>query len=132
MLHDLLHKELDYRARDSERSLDAVENARLVRDAEACYRGMYFGAAEPSNLRDRHMFETLEHLLDFKGAGAKAVVWPHNSHISDTAFTEMGLVREEINIGQFLTESKPLHERLLAPAPAICPRSRRIIARGVA
>jgi hypothetical protein len=75
------------------------------------------------------MFETLKHLLDFKGAGAKAVVWPHNSHIGDAAFTEMGLVREEINIGQLLTESKPLHERLLAPAPAICPRSRRVIAR---
>jgi hypothetical protein len=36
------------------------------------------------------MFETLEHLLDFKGAGAKAVVAAHNSHIGDAAFTEMG------------------------------------------
>src|SRR4051812_48974690 len=63
MLHDLLQKELDYRARDSEGFLDAVGNARLVRDAEAYYRAMYFGAAESWNLRDRHMFATLEHLL---------------------------------------------------------------------
>src|SRR5256714_4878240 len=104
MLHDLLQKELDYRAHDSEGFLDAVESARLVRDAEAYYRAMYFGSAESWNLRDRHMFETLDHLLEFKGAGAKAVVWAHNSHIGDAAFTEMGLVREEINIGQLCRE----------------------------
>jgi erythromycin esterase-like protein len=104
MLHDLLQKELDYRARDSEGFLDAVGNARLVRDAEAYYRAMYFGAAESWNLRDRHMFATLEHLLQFKGPGAKAVVWAHNSHIGDAAFTEMGQLREEINIGQLCRE----------------------------
>jgi protein-L-isoaspartate(D-aspartate) O-methyltransferase len=104
MLNDLLKKEMEYRARDSEGFLDAVESARLVRDAEAYYRAMYFGSAESWNLRDRHMFETLEHLLDFKGAGAKAVVWAHNSHIGDASFTEMGRVREEINIGQLCRE----------------------------
>src|SRR5947209_5153387 len=104
MLHDLLQKEMQYRTRDSEGFLDAVESARLVRDAEAYYRAMYFGSAESWNLRDRHMFETLDHLLDFKGAGAKAVVWAHNSHTGDAAFTEMGLVREEINIGQLARE----------------------------
>ena len=104
MLHDLLRKEMEYRARDSEDFLDAVESARLVRDAEAYYRAMYFGSAESWNLRDRHMFETLDHLLDFKGPDAKAVVWAHNSHIGDAAFTEMGLVREEINIGQLCRE----------------------------
>jgi erythromycin esterase-like protein len=104
MLHDLLQKELDYRARNSEGFLDAVGNARLVRDAEAYYRAMYFGSAESWNLRDRHMFATLDHLLEFKGASAKAVVWAHNSHIGDAAFTEMGQVHEEINIGQLCRE----------------------------
>ena len=28
------------------------------------------------------------------------VVWAHNSHIGNAAATEMGLIREEINIGQ--------------------------------
>jgi erythromycin esterase-like protein len=50
------------------------------------------------------MFETLEHLLDFKGAGAKAVVWAHNSHIGDARFTEMGSAREELNVGQLCRE----------------------------
>jgi erythromycin esterase-like protein len=104
MLHDLLQKELDYRARNSEGFLDAVGNARLVRNAEAYYRAMYFGAAESWNLRDRHMFATLDHLLEFKGASAKAVVWAHNSHIGDAAFTEMGQVHEEISIGQLCRE----------------------------
>jgi erythromycin esterase-like protein len=33
------------------------------------------------------------------------VVWAHISHIGDAAFTEMGLVREEINIGQLCRET---------------------------
>jgi protein-L-isoaspartate(D-aspartate) O-methyltransferase len=104
MLSDLLEKQLAYSQQDSEGFLDAAQNARLVRDAEAYYRAMYFGAAESWNLRDRHMFATLEHLLAAKGAAAKAVVWAHNSHIGDASFTEMGWVREELNIGQLCRE----------------------------
>ena len=40
-----------------------------MRDAEAYYRAMYYGAAESWNLRDTHMFETLQHLLDAARAG---------------------------------------------------------------
>jgi len=100
MLTDLLLRQLAYSVVDAEGFLDALESARLVRDAERYYRAMYFGTAESWNLRDRHMFETLEHLLQAKGDRAKAVVWAHNSHIGNAAFTEMGLVRDEINIGQ--------------------------------
>ncbi|HVJ02679.1 MAG TPA: erythromycin esterase family protein, partial [Sphingomonas sp.] len=35
-----------------------------------------------------------------KGEGAKAVVWAHNSHIGDARFTEMGMERGELNLGQ--------------------------------
>jgi erythromycin esterase-like protein len=65
---------------------------------------MYYGSAESWNLRDQHMFDTLEHLLDAKGPRSKAVVWAHNSHIGNAAFTEMGLVRGELNIGQLARE----------------------------
>ncbi len=34
------------------------------------------------------------------GRSSKAVVWAHNSHIGNAAFTEMGQVRGEHNIGQ--------------------------------
>jgi erythromycin esterase-like protein len=66
---------------------------------------MYYGGAESWNLRDTHMFETLEHLLEARGSGSKAVVWAHNSHIGDARFTEMGAVRGELNIGQLCRAS---------------------------
>jgi erythromycin esterase-like protein len=46
------------------------------------------------------MFDTLERLLAHRGPDAKAVVWAHNSHIGNAAFTEMGQVRGEHNVGQ--------------------------------
>jgi erythromycin esterase-like protein len=61
---------------------------------------MYYGSAESWNLRDSHMFETLENLLAAAGPRSKAVVWAHNSHIGDARHTEMGSVRDELNIGQ--------------------------------
>src|SRR5918997_1366873 len=63
-----------------------------------------YGRAESWNLRDTHMFETLEHLLEARGPRSKAVVWAHNSHIGDARYTEMGVVRDELNIGQLCRE----------------------------
>lgn len=100
----LLARRLDYAASDGDRFLDATQNARLVRDAEAYYRAMYYGAADSWNLRDRHMFETLEQLIEARGPDARAVVWAHNSHIGDARFTEMGVAREELNLGQLCRE----------------------------
>ena len=51
---------------------------------------MYHGSAESWNLRDTHMFETLNMILDAKGPHSKAIVWAHNSHIGNAAFTDMG------------------------------------------
>ena len=101
---DLLASRLEYTAGDGESFLDAAQNARLVASAERYYRIMYYGGAESWNLRDTHMFETLEHLLEARGPRSKAVVWAHNSHIGDARYTEMGLVREELNIGQLCRE----------------------------
>jgi protein-L-isoaspartate(D-aspartate) O-methyltransferase len=104
MLRDMFEKQMEYerqdRRHDGEGFLDAAQNARLVASAERYYRVMYYGAAESWNLRDRHMFETLEQLLAWRGRHSRAVVWAHNSHVGDAAATEMGTVRGEINIGQ--------------------------------
>jgi erythromycin esterase-like protein len=100
MLKDLLQKQVDCYAPECDEWLDAAANARLVKDAEAYYRVMYYGSAESWNLRDTHMFDTLNQILDAKGAGAKAIVWAHNSHIGNAAFTDMGMHRDELNIGQ--------------------------------
>lgn len=103
MLGDLLSRGLDD-TDDSEGVLGAIQNARLVANAEAYYRVMYYGSAESWNLRDTHMFETLRQLLEAKGPAAKAVVWAHNSHIGNAAFTGMGVEQGELNIGQLCRE----------------------------
>lgn len=45
-----------------------------MRAAEQYYRAMYRGSTASWNLRDLHMFETLQTLMEHRGAGAKAVV----------------------------------------------------------
>lgn len=102
-LTDLLKQRLQYAERDGARFMDAVQNARLVADAERYYRVMYYGSNESWNLRDHHMFETLELLLGFHGAGSKAVVWEHNSHLGDAASTEMG-AGGQTNVGHLCRE----------------------------
>lgn len=98
-LRDLLDRRVDYIAQDGEQWFDAVQNARIVRAAERYYRAMYRSSAESWNLRDRHMFGTLQALLAHHGEGAKAIVWAHNSHIGNAAATAMGW-QGEFNIGE--------------------------------
>jgi erythromycin esterase-like protein len=98
-LKDLLGKRRAYADQDGERFLDAVQNARLVANAERYYRIMYYGSRASWNLRDGHMFETLKSLLAHHGPHSKGIVWAHNSHIGDASATEMS-ARGETNIGQ--------------------------------
>jgi erythromycin esterase-like protein len=100
---ELLKRQLEYAANDAGGFLDAAQNARLVAAAERYYRVMYYGGAQAWNLRDRHMFATLCHVLEARG-GDKALVWAHNSHIGDARHTEMGWVRDELNLGQLCRE----------------------------
>lgn len=98
-LRAMLSSRLDYLEQDGESWFDAMQNARIVRAAERYYRAMYRSSTESWNLRDRHMFETLQALLAHRGDGAKAVVWAHNSHIGNAAATAMGW-QGEFNIGE--------------------------------
>ena len=103
-LRDLLQRRLRYEEEDEDSFLDATQNARLIASAERYYRIMYYGGAEAWNLRDTHMFGTLKNVIEARGPSAKAVVWAHNSHIGDARHTEMGAVRDELNIGQLCRE----------------------------
>ena len=100
---ELLHQAIETAGDDA--LFDGAQNARLIASAEKYYRIMYYGGAEAWNLRDRHMFETLDHLLQRAGPKGKAVVWAHNSHIGDARHTGMGTVRGELNIGQLCRET---------------------------
>ena len=104
MLRDLLNKRMEYVRRDGKRFVDAMQNARLVANAERYYRSMYRGSVSSWNLRDQHMFDTLEMLLDLYGPDAKGIVWAHNSHLGDASATAMG-ERGEHNVGQLCREA---------------------------
>ena len=95
-------------AHDQEEAFDAEQNARLVRNAEAYYRSMYWREVSSWNLRDEHMAETLEAIdrhLSRQSTPARIVVWAHNSHLGDARATEMGRRRGELNLGQLVREA---------------------------
>jgi len=103
MLREMLERRLEYTQKDGARFFDATQNARVVADAERYYRAMYYGSARSWNLRDTHMFDTLQSLLAFYGPTSRGIVWEHNSHVGDAAATEMGS-RGELNVGQLCRE----------------------------
>lgn len=103
-LRELFANEAAYAPGDPDSFLDAAQNARLIANAEAYYRAMYYGSAASWNLRDEHMADTLGLLLDRQGVRAKAVVWAHNSHVGDARHTDMGRERDELNLGQLVRE----------------------------
>jgi protein-L-isoaspartate(D-aspartate) O-methyltransferase len=98
MLAEIAGKRREYAEHDGERFLDAVQNARLVANAEQYYRIMYYGSRSSWNLRDKYMFETLQALREHYWPENKIVVWAHNSHVGDASATEMAS-RGEFNIG---------------------------------
>jgi erythromycin esterase-like protein/predicted phosphoribosyltransferase len=110
-LVDLQRHALDYARRDgfvaNEELFYAEQNARVVREAAAYYRSMFAGRVSSWNLRDCHMVDTLdalvEHLSRQQGQPAKVVVWAHNSHLGDARATEMGS-QGELNVGQLVRE----------------------------
>lgn len=88
---------------DPEAPFNTEQNALVAVNAEEYYRAMMRGGGASWNVRDQHMMETLERLLDFHGPDSKAIVWEHNTHIGDAKATTMynnGMV----NIGQLSRE----------------------------
>ncbi|GAA0798305.1 erythromycin esterase family protein [Spirilliplanes yamanashiensis] len=79
------------------------QNAEVVAGAERYYRAMVRGRPESWNVRDRHMDDTLDRLLTHYGPGAKAVVWAHNTHVGDSAATDMAR-HGEVNLGRLARE----------------------------
>ena len=84
----------------------AEQNARLVKNAEEYYRAMFFEDVSSWNLRDRHMAETLNALVEHlsrRNGEPKVVIWVHNSHVGDARATDMRQ-RGELNLGQLVRE----------------------------
>jgi erythromycin esterase len=104
----------DHHQNKEEEYFDVEQNAITAKDAERYYRTMIKGDVNSWNLRDTHMMDTLERLIDFhdqndgkseSNSKSKAIIWAHNTHIGDARFTDMkdsGM----INIGQLVREKK--------------------------
>ncbi|MGW0767081.1 erythromycin esterase family protein [Streptomyces sp. NPDC002676] len=81
----------------------ARQNAEVLAGAERYYRAVLDSGPESWNIRDHHMADTLDRLMDHHGPDAKAVVWAHNTHVGDARATDMadtGMV----SIGQLVRE----------------------------
>jgi erythromycin esterase len=78
--------------------LDVIQNARIIKNAERYYRAMISFDEDSWNVRDRHMMETLDKLLEHYGSGSKAIIWAHNTHIGDYRATNM-VNHGQINLG---------------------------------
>ena len=89
---------------DPEARFAAEQNALVVKNAEAYYRTMVRGGAASWNVRDRHMAETLERLMQQHGPEARGIVWEHNTHIGDARYTDMAR-SGMVNVGQLAREN---------------------------
>jgi erythromycin esterase-like protein len=103
-LQELLQKRLDSIPPGKHGAFfDAVQNARIVKNAESYYRAMIQADDKSWNVRDKHMMETLNLLLEHYGPESKGILWAHNTHIGDYRATSMKS-RGEVNIGGLARE----------------------------
>ncbi len=109
--HNLYGKKQKGSREEKEEHLDVEQNAITAKNAERYYRTMMRGDVNSWNLRDTHMMDTLERLMDFhgqqnnQGVKTRCIVWAHNTHIGDARFTDMAQTGM-INLGQLVRERK--------------------------
>ena len=100
-----LHGDADaLRARDAEAWLQAERKASLIRQVKQHVRKSLKGNPRSWNPRAENFMHTVVRLRSHYGAGARGIVWAHNTHIGDARQTGMagaGL----ITIGQRARET---------------------------
>ncbi|TDB79257.1 MULTISPECIES: erythromycin esterase family protein [unclassified Micromonospora] len=99
----LLARTREHAAADGPDAFAAWQNAEVVAGAERYYRAMVQGGPESWNVRDIHMTDTLDRLLDHYGPDSRGIVWAHNTHVGDARATDMA-ADGMINIGQLARE----------------------------
>jgi erythromycin esterase len=107
VLRELRVNAPQFREDGREGYFNAEQNALVAKNAELYYRTMVRGGPASWNVRDHHMVETLERLMQHHGPHAKAIVWEHNTHIGDARFTDMARAGM-VNVGQLVRQA---HER---------------------
>jgi erythromycin esterase-like protein len=84
----------------------AQRDAASELEAGAYYRTIFGERAGSWNLRELHLADTLDRLLedlDARAEGTRVIVWAHNSHVGDGRRTDM-VDRGERNLGELLRE----------------------------
>jgi len=107
VLRSLRDRAPEYAGDGRETYFNAEQNAFVAKNAELYYRTMVRGGAQSWNVRDHHMVDTLERLMAYHravNAGAKAIVWEHNTHIGDARFTNMASAGM-VNVGQLVRQA---------------------------
>lgn len=102
LLHEIRENKYKYNS-DPENVMSTEQNAWITVNAELYYRNMYRGGPHAWNIRDKHMFETIERLMEFHDKHSKIIVWAHNTHIGDARATDM-VDESMLNLGQLLNE----------------------------
>lgn len=88
---------------EPEAGLNAEINSLVMRNAEKYYEATAGFSNSSWNVRDAHMVETLNTLMDFYDPDAKVIVWEHNTHIGDARATDMA-ADGMFNVGQLVRE----------------------------
>jgi erythromycin esterase-like protein len=95
-------------AADDAEWFSALQNARLVRTAEAYVRALATPGANSWNVRDRHMADVADAVLARRknqgGTPAKVVVWAHNTHVGDARAMDRGTRSGYLSLGQLVRE----------------------------
>ncbi|MBM7490601.1 erythromycin esterase-like protein [Micromonospora luteifusca] len=99
----LLARTREHALSDGPDRFSAWQNAEVVAGAERYYRAMVAGGPDSWNIRDTHMQDTLDRLLDRYGPDARGIVWAHNTHVGDARATDMA-ADGMVNIGQLARE----------------------------
>lgn len=86
-----------------ELDLNLKINAMVVQNAEEYYRAMVQSDDLSWNVRDEHMVETINEILDYHGNDGKIIILEHNTHIGDASATDMEAAGM-INVGQILRQ----------------------------
>ena len=88
---------------EKEADLNLKINALVAKNAEEYYRAMVRSDELSWNVRDEHMVEAINEVMDYHGKDAKIIIWEHNTHIGDASATDMK-ADGMINVGQILRQ----------------------------
>jgi erythromycin esterase len=68
---------------------NALQNARVVKNAERYYYASMRSATAAWNIRDSQMMEMLDGILKYHGPKRKVIIWAHNTHVVNPRATSL-------------------------------------------